>query len=65
MPDKRVKGDQRKGKETEIPAHTTFFGEIGEVDTPRSKRRMGNALEETGRDDPANFVSDDNWSEKM
>lgn len=63
MAKNREKGNKRD--ETEIPATTTFFGEIGEVNqNPRTDRRTQNALDETGKDKPANFLSDDNWSEK-
>lgn len=63
MAKNREKGN--KPDKAEIPATTMFFGEIGEVNQkPGTERRTENALEETGKDKPANFLSDDNWSEK-
>lgn len=54
-------GTIKKAKDTDLTARAMFYGEIGERDNLSTRKDFPkDALEETGEDAPANYMTDEN-----
>ncbi len=57
---------KKENVDNNIPPRAMFYGEIGEKDRPRdTSEYTDNALQETGKDVPANYMTDNNGEEEI